>query len=153
MLTLLILCAVSAADPIPRLVWTDVPADGVPLPPRLPPGLPAPIHVETPVAGTLLPTPRDTLLGELVDACTSPDRYPATVRTAVEQTAINVRGAEQVACAGRLAVERRQCQAADVRADVGESTGWPAWQVVLLSVGVGILAGAAGVGVGAILVR
>ena len=141
MLTMLMLLAISE-PPTPSIetkpVLPEVGADLIPGPPALPSGLPDRIAVDTPVRGTLLPYPRDVAVGKLVRYCI--DEYPRVVGAAVA----NVRSAEQAACNGRLSVERMQCRAAGLRQDAVEASAWTSWEVAGLTVGVGVVAMAAG---------
>ena len=121
-----------------RLKLPAVGADLVPSPPRLPPGLPAPIEVTEPVVGTLLPAPLDAATADLIDYCTAPARYPQVVRVAVER----MREVEVISCNGRLSVERMQCQAGQVQQAADQ--GWTGLQVMGISIGVlavGVLGG------------
>ena len=138
---MLTLCLTS--DPSTAPVLPPVGVDLVPGPPALPEGLPAKITVELPVAGTLLPYPRDVAVGKLVGYCV--EDYPRVVRVALERT----REVEAIACNGRLAVQRVQY----LGAEAVEPVGYPGWQVATFVAGGVALGLLVGFGAGTVLSR
>jgi hypothetical protein len=124
-------------------VLPPVGVDLVPGPPALPEGLPARIAVESPVAGTLLPYPRDVAVGRLIGYCV--EDYPRVVRTALERT----REVEAIACNGRLAVQRVQY----LGQEAVEDPGWPTWKVSVIVAGGVALGLLVGFGAGSVLGR
>jgi hypothetical protein len=131
---LLALLALAIFEPAPELVFSPVGADLVPLCPRLPDGLPSPQAVADPV-GTLLPAPRDELIGAIVGYCR--DEYPALVRQAVERA----KAIKDVECNGRMALTATQWKAEAVKEASKGPTWWHVASAGLIGTAIGVLGG------------
>ena len=137
MLTLIAMLSL-ISDPATSPVLPKVGTDLIPGPPALPADLPEKIAVTEPVAGTLLPYPRDVAVGKLVGYCV--EDYPRVVREAVDR----IREVEEITCNGRLAVQRVQY----LRQEAAEPRPWSTLQVVGMVAGALAVGALGGLGVG-----